>query len=73
MQDFQKILEQVARDNNTTVEEVRKEIDIAIKAGMSSHDPAVQKEWSKMSKKGKTPTAEEVLAHLSKTISGRDS
>ena len=41
------IYEKIAEKYNTTPEEVRREMQIAIDAGFDNPDPAVQKEWKK--------------------------
>lgn len=56
-------LKQIARQKNTDVETVRKHIQIAIISGMTSPDPAVQKAWSKIPRRGEYPTPEEVIAY----------
>ena len=55
------IYEKIAEKYNTTPEEVRREMQIAIDAGFDSPDPAVQEEWKKMTLKGDRPTPEEVI------------
>ncbi|MFZ2244544.1 MAG: sporulation initiation factor Spo0A C-terminal domain-containing protein, partial [Blautia wexlerae] len=49
------IYEKIAEKYNTTPEEVRREMQIAIDAGFDSPDPAVQEEWKKMTLKGDRP------------------
>ena len=46
------IYEKIAEKYNTTPEEVRREMQIAIDAGFDNPDPAVQEEWKKMTLKG---------------------
>lgn len=58
------IFQQVAKQYNTTPEEVYTEIQKAIDAGFAHPDPAVQEEWKKMKFKGQRPTPEEVLAYM---------
>ena len=55
------IYEKIAEKYNTTPEEVRREMQIAIDAGFDNPDPAVQEEWKKMTLKGDRPTPEEVI------------
>ena len=50
------IYEKIAEKYNTTPEEVRREMQIAIDAGFDNPDPAVQEEWKKMTLKGDTYT-----------------
>ena len=49
------INEKIAEKYNTTPEEVRREMQIAIDAGFDNPDPAVQEEWKKMTLKGDSP------------------
>lgn len=66
-----KILMQVAAENHTTVEEVRREISAAIEAGMHNPDPEIQKKWRAMSKTGGTPTPEEAILCLTREAKKR--
>lgn len=61
-------LQEVAAYNNTTVEEVRKEIMIAMEAGRNNPDPAVQALWAQIPHEGDKPTPEEFIAFLSARI-----
>ena len=58
--------EKIAEKYNTTPEEVRREMQIAIDAGFDNPDPAVQEEWKKMTLKGDRPTPEEVINYAVK-------
>ena len=60
------IYEKIAEKYNTTPEEVRREMQIAIDAGFDNPDPAVQEEWKKMTLKGERPTPEEVINYAVK-------
>ena len=51
-------LREVARKNHTTVEEVRKEIRLAMIAAMCNPDPAIQKRWNAIPHAGDTLTPE---------------
>lgn len=66
-----KILMQVAAENHTTVEEVRREISAAIEAGMHNPDLEIQKKWRAMSKTGGTPTPEEAILCLTREAKKR--
>ena len=57
--------------HNTTPEEVRREMRIAIDAGFDNPDPAVQEEWKKMTLKGERPTPEEVINYAVKKLKGK--
>lgn len=72
MANIRKILIQVAAENNTTVEEVRREITFAIEQAMNSSDPEIQKKWRAMSRTGGTPTPEEAIRALTKELNGKN-
>lgn len=58
-----KALDEIARRENSSVENVRKHIQVAIISGMTNPDPAVRKTWAKIPRKGEYPTPEEVIAY----------
>ena len=62
--EFRELLEAVAKQNNTTVEEVYKEMQIAIDAGFDNPDPEVQKMWRQIPFKGERPTPEDVIPYV---------
>lgn len=64
------VKEKIAEKYNTTPEEVRREMQIAIDAGFDNPDPAVQEEWKKMTLKGERPTPEEVINYAVKKLKG---
>lgn len=61
------VLEIVAEKEGVSVEEVRREIQLAIDDAMKNPDPKIQAQWRKIPKKGKKPTPEEVIAFVGKT------
>lgn len=61
-------LQKSTTQHNTTPEEVRREMQIAIDAGFVNPDPAVQEEWEKMTLKGDRPTPEEVINYAVKKL-----
>ncbi|CUN49527.1 sporulation initiation factor Spo0A C-terminal domain-containing protein [Dorea longicatena] len=65
------IYEKIAEKYNTTPEEVRREMQIAIDAGFDNPDSAVQEEWKKMTLKGDRPTPEEVINYAVKKLKGK--
>ena len=65
------VKEKIAEKYNTTPEEVRREMQIAIDAGFDNPDPAVQEEWKKMTLKGDRPTPEEVINYALKKLKGK--
>lgn len=62
--EFRELLEAVAKQNNTTADEVYKEMQIAIDAGFDNPDPEVQKMWKQIPFKGERPTPEEVIPYV---------
>lgn len=58
----------VAADHNTTVQEVRAEIQKAMMVGRNSSDPAVQAAWTQLMKRGSDPTPEAFIAFLAEQI-----
>lgn len=61
-----KAIEEVARKNNISVAEVRREIEIAIVAAMSCPDPAAKAFWDKYIQSGRKPTPEEFIIYMAK-------
>lgn len=57
-------LREVARKNHTTVEEVRKEIRLAMIAAMCNPDPAIQKRWNAIPRAGDTLTPEDFITYV---------
>ena len=64
-------LQEVALRHNTTVEEVRKEIKLAMLAGLCNADPAVQAKWKEMPCIGEIPTPEELISYVVEKITER--
>ena len=62
--DYTHIFERIAIDNHTTVSEVRREMEIAIRAGFENPDPKVQAQWAKVPRKGEIPTPEELITYV---------
>ena len=67
----QNALEIIAAKEGISVEEVSREIQLAIDDAMKNPDPKVQAEWRKIPKKGKKPTPEEVIEIVSKAAIAR--
>ena len=55
---------EVARRHHTTVEEVRKEIRLAMIAAMYNPDPAIQKRWNAIPHAGDTLTPEDFITYV---------
>lgn len=64
----EKAICQIAIREGVTVEEVRKQIKIAMLAGLCSQDPNVQARWKKIPCKGEVPTPEELIIYLATHI-----
>lgn len=54
---------EVARRHNTTVDEVRKEIRLAMAMAMCSPDPAVRKIWGEIPCDGNVLTPEDLITY----------
>ena len=63
------ILTRIAVENNTTVREVRREMELTMQAGQANPDPAVQAMWNSIPRKGPRLTLEEFVAYLAKKAS----
>ncbi|MGF7143229.1 hypothetical protein HNQ56_001652 [Anaerotaenia torta] len=61
---FTHIFERIAAEHNTTVEEVRREMEAAIRAGFNNPDPKVQAQWAKIPRKGDIPTPDELITYV---------
>ena len=56
--------EAVAKKNGVSIEEVRREIEMAISAARKNPAPKVQAFWTAIPCKGDVPTPEEVIAYI---------
>lgn len=65
MTDFEEIFRQIAKDMNTTVAEVKSKIEEIAKNGLQSNKAKEKHFWLQVPKKGKYPTAEEIISFLS--------
>lgn len=70
--EFRELLEVVAKQHNTTVEEVYKEMQIAIDDGFDNHDPQVQKMWKHIPLKGDRPTPEDIISQLASRVNSEN-
>ena len=64
--DAEAALREVARKNHTTLEEVRKEIRLAMIAAMCDPDPAIQRVWREIPCAGATLTPEDLITYIAK-------
>jgi len=61
-------LKEIAKSDGVSVEEVRRQIELAISTAMSNPDPTIKAFWDSISSNGKKPTPEEVIAHILRII-----
>ncbi len=64
----EKAIEQIALKHGVTVNEVRKQINIAMANGLVSDDPKIKRFWENIPRAGEIPTPEELIAHLSDVV-----
>ena len=62
--DYTHVFNQIAKNNHTTVAEVRREMEIAIQAAFRNSDPKIQDIWTKIPYEGEEPTPEEVITYV---------
>mgnify|MGYP003369195031 FL=1 len=62
--DFQKILERIAKQHNTTPKEVYQEMQYAIDIAFDNPNPEVIKNWKSITFQGDRPTPEDVVYGL---------
>ena len=65
---FKNIIRQIAKEHGVTPAEVKKDMQEAIRIGMSSTDPVAQAYWKRIAPTGKEPTVEEFLAFFTSEV-----
>ena len=55
------IIEQIARNNQTTTEEVEEQMRSAIRTAMEADDPKAQALWKQLTPDGKEPSVERFI------------
>lgn len=63
---FDRVLEEVARREHMSVQEVREEMQAAMEEGQKTDDPVVQARWAAIPRKGTELTLEEFVAYLAR-------
>ena len=63
---LKKIYAKIAKEHGVSVEEVAREIEVALAFAKNSPDPNVQANWANVPCKGDTPRALDVITHLAK-------
>jgi len=61
-------IERIARENHTTVDEVRLQMKIAMMNGLISEDPKVKAYWQSIPCDGEVPTPEEFIAYTADVV-----
>ncbi|MEA4911675.1 MAG: hypothetical protein VB092_03550 [Oscillospiraceae bacterium] len=62
--DAGKAIRTIAMREGVAVEEVRKQIKLAMLAGLCSQDPVIQARWKKVPCKGDAPMPEELIIYI---------
>ena len=62
------LFERLARERNSTVEEMRTIISARIEKGMNDPDPEKRAQWEKIPRAGEIPTPEEWLKYAVETL-----
>ena len=68
MKNFQKIIKQIAKENETTPEQVLAEMQKVIDEAYSHHTPEADPLWNKMAPGGQKPTPEAFVAQLHRML-----
>lgn len=63
MENYEAIIDKLARERNITVEEMKEIISARIKAGMKDPDPERRAQWERIPHAGEIPTPEEWLRY----------
>lgn len=71
IEEAQKSIKEIAKKEKISEEEVRNEMLLAIREGMNSTDPTVQKQWRDFKFKGKEPTPEEFIMYMASRVAGK--
>lgn len=61
-------IEQIAKKNHTTVEEVRLQIKVSMINGLVSEDPKIKAFWQSIPCEGEIPTPEELIAYTADIV-----
>jgi len=65
---FRAVALRIAQANGVSVEQVWREMDLAVEAARNNPDPAARAQFAKIPCKGDTPTAEEFMAYVVKRM-----
>lgn len=64
-------IRETARRNHVSEKEVREEMELCIRLGQTSPDPAVRARWDAIPRRGKTLTVEELVDYLAKKAAAK--
>ena len=67
----EKTLQKLAAKKGVTVEDVRRQISLAMLVGMCDPDPNIQAYWHSIPHTGDIPTPEEIIVFLSNEVNNR--
>lgn len=68
MANQESLLERLAQDNNMSVEEMHKQLEKRLVAGLNDPDPKHRAQWERIPCSGKRATVEEWLEYVIKRI-----
>ena len=66
--EYIKLLRKVAKQQGVPVEEVRREIDTALKFAQTNPNLSVQAKLANVPRKGDAPTAPEIISYFAKEV-----
>ena len=66
--DVSRILETVAEEQGVSLNEIRDEIELALRQAQENSDAEMQAQWAKIPRAGEKSTPEEVILYLSKKL-----
>ncbi len=69
--DAKRAIQTIAMKEGLPIEEVRKEMELAILAGLCSQNPDAQAQWKQVPCKGDIPTPEELITYLATHIDAK--
>lgn len=61
-------IERIAKENHSTVEEVRLQIKVAMINGLASDEPKIKAYWQSIPCEGDVPTPEEFIAYTADVV-----
>ena len=67
-EEMDQIIEQIAREDNTTPAHVRAEMEAAIKIAQSSKNPSTRAKWAAMPHEGDSVSLEEFMDYMIHTL-----